>query len=212
MGLGKSGARDARNYWGKFMKITLALCAALLACVPGMAAAQDAEPATEQGFDGVRVEARLGYETPTVSGDGDIYKLGSAVSYGGEIGFDLKVGNKVVVGPYATYEFSSVKLCDGPDCLKEDGNLGVGGRIGVIVSPTVLIYAKAGYANIKFSVDSSIGAGSDSKGGVQGAIGVDVNFGKHFYGFVEGNYGDYGEYFGFNLQRRHVAAGVGLRF
>lgn len=193
------------------MKNYLVLGAALLACAPGIAAAQDAEPA-EQGFDGVRIEARLGYETPTVSGDGDIYKLGSAVSYGGEIGFDLKVGNKVVVGPYATYEFSSVKLCDGLDCLKEDGNLGVGGRIGVAVSPTVLIYAKAGYTNITFSVDSSFGTGSDSKSGIQGAIGVDVNFSKHLYGFVEGNYGDYGKYFGFNLQRRHVAAGVGLRF
>lgn len=179
-----------------------------LACIPGVASAQD----NVGKFDGVRVEGRLGYETPTVSGNGQIYKIGSAVSYGGELGFDIKAGSKVVVGPYAAYEFSSVKLCDGSDCLKEDGNLGVGGRIGVAVSPTILIYGKVGYANIRFTENTSFGSGSDSKGGVQGALGADFNFGKRFYGLLEFNYGDYGKFYGVNLQRRHVAAGVGVRF
>ena len=169
------------------MKIYLALAAAL-SCVPGVAAAQD--------FNGVRAEARIGYETPTISGNGQVYKI----------------GNKVVAGPYAVYEFSSVKLCNGPDCLKEQGNLGVGGRIGVVVSPTVLIYAKAGYASISFKASSGAASASDSKGGVQGALGVDFNFSKHVYGLVELNYGDYGKYFGVNLQRRHALAGVGVRF
>ena len=189
------------------MKIYLALAAAF-ACVPGVAAAQDAN----QDFHGVRAEARLGYETPTVSGDGQIYKIGSAASYGGEIGFDLKAGKKVVVGPYAVYEFSSVKLCDGPDCIKEQGNLGVGGRLGVAVSPTVLLYAKAGYARISFNASTSFGSASTSKDGVQGALGVDVNFSKHAYGMIELNYGDYGSFYGVNLQRRHAVAGVGFRF
>ena len=185
------------------MKIYLALAAAL-SCVPGVAAAQD--------FNGVRAEARIGYETPTISDNGTVYKIGSAASYGGELGFDLKLGNKVVAGPYAVYEFSSVKLCSGVNCLKEQGNLGVGGRIGVVVSPTVLIYAKAGYARITFNANTAFGSGSDSKDGVQGALGVDVNFSKHVYGLVELNYGDYGKYYGVNLQRRHALAGVGVRF
>ena len=185
------------------MKIYLALAAAL-SCVPGVAAAQD--------FNGVRAEARIGYETPTISDNGTVYKIGSAASYGGELGFDLKLGNKVVAGPYAVYEFSSVKLCSGVNCLKEQGNLGVGGRIGVVVSPTVLIYAKAGYASISFKASSGAASASDSKGGVQGALGVDVNFSKHVYGLVELNYGDYGKYYGVNLQRRHALAGVGVRF
>ncbi|MDB5706245.1 MAG: hypothetical protein JWN66_3361 [Sphingomonas bacterium] len=190
------------------MKFFIALAAAL-ACVPGVAFAQDeAAP----GFNGVRAEARIGYETPTISGNGQIYKIGSAASYGGEVGFDAKVGNAVVVGPYAAYEFSSVKLCDGPDCLKEKGNLGAGLRVGVIVAPKVLVYAKGGYANISFTANTAFGSGSDSKSGVQGALGVDVNFSEHVYGLVEFNYGDYGDFYGVNLQRRHVAAGVGVRF
>lgn len=192
------------------MKFVYALAAAA-ACLPGVAAAQDSDTRASQ-FDGIRAEARLGYETPTVSDSGNVYKIGSAVSGGGEIGFDLKAGKSVVVGPYAVYEFSSVKLCDGPDCIKEDGNLGVGGRLGVAVSDKVLLYAKAGYARIGFSANTAFGTGSTTKDGVQGAIGANLNFGKNFYGLVEFNYADYGSFFGVNLQRRHVAGGVGLRF
>lgn len=192
------------------MKKYLALGAALLACAPAMAAAQEAEP-VEQNFNGVRVEARLGYETPTISDDGDVYKIGSAASYGGEIGFDIEAG-KVVVGPYATYEFSSVKLCDGPDCIQEDGNLGAGVRLGFVAAPTVLVYGKLGYARITFSANTAFGSGSGSKDGVQGAIGVNVNFGKHAYGLIEANYGDYGDFYGFGLQRRQVVGGIGVRF
>ncbi|AHE55066.1 outer membrane protein [Sphingomonas sanxanigenens] len=190
------------------MKIYL-LGAAVLASVPGVACAQDV---SADDFDGIRIEARLGYETPTVSEDGDVYKIGSAVSYGGEAGVDFKLGDRVVAGPYITYEFSSVELCDGGECLKEEGNLGAGLRLGYAVSPTVLVYGKLGYASIEFKAETSFGSGSASKGGVQGAIGADVNFGEKFYGFAEINYADYGKFYGINLQRRHVAAGVGFRF
>lgn len=190
------------------MKIYL-LGAAALASVPGVACAQDV---SANDFDGIRIEARLGYETPTISEDGDVYKIGSAVSYGGEVGVDFKLGDRVVAGPYTTYEFSSVELCDYGECLKEEGNLGAGLRLGYAVSPTFLVYGKLGYASITFKAETSFGSASDSKGGVQGAIGTDVNFGKNFYGFAEVNYADYGKFYGINLQRRHVAAGVGFRF
>lgn len=194
---------------GDIMKMKMmAAAAAMFACAPGVALAQD--------FDGARIEARIGYETPTVSGDDlgdeDVYKIGSAVSYGGEIGFDLRASDKVVVGPYANYEFSNVEACDGPDCLQVDGNLSVGGRIGFAVSPTVQIFAKAGYANITLSADTSFGDDSESKGGIQGAIGAAMNFTPNAYGMVEFSYADYGDLYGINLQRRHVAAGVGFRF
>jgi len=183
---------------------------AVLACVPGIAAAQDTGPAPH--FNGIRAEARLGWETPTISDSSGVYKIDSAVSYGGEVGFDAKLGRNVVAGPYAVYEFSSVKLCDTAGCLTEDGNLGVGGRIGVAVSPTVLVYGKVGYARIRFTASSGGVTGSDSADGVQGAIGVNFNLGRNAYAMAEVNYADYGKFAGVNLQRRHVAAGVGLRF
>jgi outer membrane immunogenic protein len=191
------------------MKKLLAATAAFI-CVPGVAAAQDAAPASQ--FNGVRLEARLGYETPTVSDDGDVFKIGSAVSYGGEVGFDVRLGGNVVAGPYATYEFSSVDLCDGGDCLSEDGNLAVGARVGLVVSPRVLVYGKLGYNRIRFTATSGGLSDSESDGGIGGAIGVNVNFGAHVYGLAEINYADFGRFEGINLQRRHVAAGLGVRF
>ena len=193
------------------MKKYLAAVAAFV-CVPGVAAAQDATPVTPASqFDGVRLEARLGYETPTVSEDNNVYKIGSAVSYGGEAGFDLRVGNNVVMGPYATYEFSSVDLCDGTDCLSEDGNLGAGVRVGFVAGRT-LIYGKLGYARIRFTATSGGVSGSESDDGVQGAVGVNFNLSENVYGLAEINYADYGRFAGINLQRRHVAAGIGFRF
>jgi outer membrane immunogenic protein len=184
--------------------------AAVLAFVPGAAMAQDND--NDGKFDGVRAEARIGYETPTVSDSSGIYKIGSAVSYGGEVGFDVKLGKSVVAGPYAVYEFSSVKLCDTGACIKEDGNLAVGGRLGVTVSPKVQIYGKVGYTRITFSANAAFGGGSDSKSGVQGALGVDFNINKNVYLMIEANYGDYGSYGSVNLARRQLAGGVGFRF
>ena len=180
------------------------LVGAACACIPGAASAQD--------LAGPRIEARIGWETPTVSGDGDVYKIGSAVSFGGEAGFDFAAGNKVVVGPYATYEISTIELCDGADCLEIDSNIGLGGRFGYAVTPGSMIYVKAGYAQMKISATSGGVSGSESQGGIQGAIGYEANFGQNFYGKLEANYGDYGKFYGINLQRRHVVAGLGVRF
>lgn len=180
------------------------LIIAAMACVPAAANAQD--------FNGGRVELRLGYETPTVSGGGDVYKIGSAVSYGGEVGYDIQAGHSVVVGPFASYEFSSVKNCDEGYCLKSDGTLNVGGRVGFVVGGNGLLYGKVEYSRLQLTASTPDDKDSTTQGGIGGAIGYEMNFGKMAYGKAEINYADYGDFFGINLQRRHVALGVGLRF
>lgn len=192
----------------------LLVAAAAFSCLPGVAAAQDEAPGNP--FAGARVELRLGYETPTVTSDGDddIYKIGSAVSYGGEIGYDVAVSSKVTLGAYANYEFSSVELCDGTDCIGEKGNLSVGGRVGVAVGPKAALYGKLGYASITLEASSGGASDSDSLGGVQGGLGVEFALTKNTYVSLEGSYADFGELYdtGVNLQRRQVAAGFGFRF
>jgi outer membrane immunogenic protein len=191
------------------MRYHLAAFAAIV-CAPGIAAAQSTDATPH--FNGVRAEARLGWETPTISDSGNVFKIDSAISYGAEAGFDLRLGRSVVAGPYAAYEFSSVKVCSGTDCVSEDGNFGVGGRIGVVVSPRVLVYGKLGYARIRFTAASGGATGSESAEGVQGAIGLNLSLSRHVYGLAEVSYADYGRFQGINLQRRHVAAGIGVRF
>ena len=168
-------------------------------------------PALASDFAGPRVEARLGWETPTVSGDGDVYKLGSAVSYGGEVGYDLAEGKNLFVGPYASFDQSSVTDCFDGTCLKVDYNYQVGGRVGIGFGRAVG-YVKLGYSNMRLTGEVEGFSGHESKGGVGGGIGVDVNAGKLMYWGVEANYSDFGKIEGINFQRRQVAAKVGLRF
>lgn len=196
-------------------KLLIAAVAAAFVCLPGVAAAQDydGDAGPDHSFAGPRIEARIGWETPTVSdGSGTVYKVGQAVSYGGEAGFDVAAGKKVTIGAYANYDVSNVEVCDGGDCLGEKGNLSAGARIGYAASPTVLIYIKGGYNSITMKAKSGTLTGEETKGGVGGALGVEFVVKKHVYAFVEGNYADYGDFFGINLQRRHVAAGLGVRF
>ncbi len=176
------------------------------------AAVAVSSPAFASDYSGGRVEARLGYETPTVSGGGDVFKIGSAVSYGGEAGYDVAAGKNLTVGPYGTLEFSSVKECEDEFCLKVGRNIGAGLRVGYGFKGKYIVYGKLGYANIKMTASDGIDSVSDTKGGIQGALGFEGAIGKNAYWGAEVNYGDYGKFEGINLQRRHVAAKIGFRF
>jgi outer membrane immunogenic protein len=190
------------------MRIMIASAIALAAATPAAAQTTD----SNNSYDGFRAEARLGWETPTVSGDGDIYKLGSAVSYGAEAGFDIAAGPSVTVGPFVSFEQSSVELEeDGSTAsIKVGRNYQVGGRVGFGLGG-VLGYAKLGYSNIKLSLDGTLADYSDTKGGIGGGLGVEGNFGKSTYWGIEGNYSDFGKFEGVNLQRRQVAVKFGVR-
>lgn len=164
---------------------------------------------------GVRLEARAVYETPTVSSvvqNNDVYKVGSAVAFGGEAGFDFAVGSSVVVGPYVTFEKSSVEATDGTDTLKVKDNLGAGLHLGYAVGDKGQIYGKVGYAKLRVEAQSAAISATASGSGFQGAIGYEHGFGEAFYGRVEFGYGDNGRIGGINFQRRHAGIALGVRF
>lgn len=173
------------------------------------------EEAQDNGKAGFRVEARAVYETPTVSSiaqNNDVYKVGSAVAVGGEAGFDIAVGSSVVVGPYVTFEKSSVEATDGVDTLKVKDNLGAGLHVGYAIGSKGLIYGKVGYAKLRVEARSGNLSVTDSGSGFQGAVGYEHGFGEIFYGRVEFGYGDNGRIGGINFQRRHAGVALGVRF
>ncbi|MFD1787493.1 outer membrane protein [Sphingomonas floccifaciens] len=187
------------------MKTILVAAIAAAGVVPSVASAQN--------FNGPRIEARLGYETPAIAENDsdDIYKIGSAVSYGAEAGYDIRT-KRVVVGPYVNYEVSGVKLCDDDICLAERGNFSAGARVGLVAGQRGLVYGKLGYANITLEArDGGSVIDSASKGGIQSALGYEFGLGE-FYGFVEAAYSHYGKFDDINLERRQVAGGIGIRF
>jgi outer membrane immunogenic protein len=194
------------------MKKYLLACA-LVCALPSAASAQDAAPAAIPDFTGARVEARVGWETPTVSSEGEVFKIGQAVSFGGEAGFDFQLGERVVAGPYATYELSGVEACADEDCLEIDDNLGAGVRVGYQAAQNGLVYVKLGYARMGLTLSAEGESASGHLEGFQGALGYEMNFGGGpLYGRIEANYADLGSLGGINFQRRHVALGLGARF
>ena len=193
-------------------KIVIAAVLLLGAAQPAFAADGDTAANSKAG---VRIEARAVLETPTVSdlspGD-EVYKLGSAVAFGGEVGFDLAVSDTVVLGPYATYEISTVESCEAGDCVSATDNYAIGLHGGVRVGSNGLVYAKLGYASLGLEADIGTLEVSDRGAGVQGAIGYEHGFGPNFYGRVEFGYADNGDIFGIAFQRRHAGVALGARF
>ena len=192
---------------GSLKKLVIAVAA--MSAFAGSAHAQDA---SSDAFTGARVEARIGWETPTVSGDGDVYKLGQAVSFGAEAGYDFKLGSTVTFGPYATFETSGVKACDAGDCLRVKSNIAGGGQVGVAVSDNTMIYGKLGYSQIRMNANSGNLSSSENFGGVGGALGVEFGVTEKAYARIEGGYSDYGNIYGINFQRRFFGGSLGYRF
>jgi outer membrane immunogenic protein len=189
-----------------------------------------AVPAHAQ-FSGPRVEARLAYDSVEAAVEtGDPFATDdseSAISYGGEAGYDLQLG-PVVVGAYAGLEGSNLRTCQevfGGDegCIGQGRNLYVGGRLGLPVASRFLVYGKAGYSNgsIDFTYEGDlIGEGfelNEDFGGYHVGIGGEFAVTDNFYGRLEYVHTDYGELdfegdTAGDFSRGQVMVGAGLRF
>lgn len=182
-------------------------------------------------FTGPRVEARLAYDSVEATIEtGDPFETDdseSAISYGGELGYDLQLG-PAVVGAYAGLEGSNLRTCqevfgDDEGCIGQGRNLYVGARAGFTVAPRVLLYGKAGYSNgsIDFSYEGDlVGEGFDLNedfGGYHLGIGGEFAITSSFYGRLEYVHTDYGELdfegeTAGEFTRGQLMVGAGLRF
>jgi outer membrane immunogenic protein len=220
-------------------KILFALAAGTaMASAPAMA--QNVAPVDP--FSGFHVEALAGY---------DVSKAGSSVdddvnedndqsidgfAYGVGAGYDFRAGN-FVVGPEAevTWSTAKTKFDDGDfegfgiGNVKTNRDLYVGARVGYVVTPKTMIYAKGGYTNAKFDVRNASGTVTtnrdlDADGWRIGA-GVEQAISNNVFAKLEYRYSNYekgeldyrgdfpdGDRFNLDLDRHQVMAGVGVRF
>ncbi len=220
------------------MKKALLVLAAGTAFLSVPALAQDADTS----FTGPRVGVLLGYDVTkagsSVDDDANVDNDQSidGVMYGVEAGYDVALGG-LVVGAEASISDSTAKTeFDEGDFegfgignVKANRDLYVGARVGAAVTPTTLLYAKGGYTNAKFDVNSSDGTTELSQDidtdGYRLGAGVEQKFGTNTYAKVEYAYSNYkkgevdfnGELadtdrFDLDLDRHQVVASVGLRF
>lgn len=205
----------------------LVLAAAVAALLPVPALAQDGEyyedDAAPIARDGLRIEGRVVYERindPDETNNIN-YELGSGVGFGGEIGYDVAVSDSVVVGPFVNYEFSTVEECDLDLCVESGGYFAAGLHVGFATGTNSQVYGKLAYSQLEVAVEGSFDDGcgntvfvdeSETGGGVQFAIGYEQGFGESAYGRIEVGSGVNSDIYGFDFQRTHLGAAVGVRF
>ena len=223
------------------MNTKIAILAA--ASLAAMATPAMAQTADEIPFSGVRVGGEVGYDhirsgsTENVDNTRDLKQSIDGVTVGAVVGYDAPVGESLRLGAEASFSGSTAGRDfdnENPTVfnlgnVKADQEIYVGGRIGVVTSPTTMIYAKGGYTNQRFSVIGSngattldqrvdldgwrVGAGAEFAVGRNAYIGAEYRYSNYSEGEVDFA-GDTPDSSRFNLDsdRHQIVATAGVRF
>ena len=211
------------------MKKIITVLALAGVMLPAAAQAQDAYDDVDGDYvssaedkAGLRVEGRLFYERIGDPEDTVIYELGDAVGFGGEIGYDIAVGENIVVGPYANYDISTIESCDVDLCVSSDGFWAAGLHIGFTSGDSGLLYGKLGYSQQSLTVEGEffdelsgqtiILDENEKGGGYNFAFGYEQGFGSTAYGRLEVSISENYDLFTFDFQRTAIGASIGARF
>ena len=143
-------------------KIILAALAGSAALAATPASAQDA-PA----FNGGHIEAITGYDHISDGDDGILYGIGG--------GYDFRTGN-VVLGIEGEVLESTAGECVGNLCVDAGRDFYIGGRIGVVAAPRVLVYGKVGYSNARVEVTQNNVEDHVNLDGIRAGAGVEWQF------------------------------------
>ncbi|MXO86141.1 hypothetical protein GRI38_08880 [Altererythrobacter aurantiacus] len=173
---------------------------------------------------GLRAEGRLFWERLNDPEEdiGINYELGSALGYGAEIGYDMRVSDNIVVGPYATYDFSNVEECEDNLCVASGDYYAFGLHVGFETGAEGLVYGKIGYGNQTVTLqgpytdpetnETFVFDEEESGGGYNFAFGYEHGFGDVLYGRAELGVSESYDIYGFDFQRGYIGAALGARF
>jgi outer membrane immunogenic protein len=184
-----------------------------------------AAPAMAQNapFSGPRIEVLGGYDNLQDGGDGTSEGR-DGFAYGGGVGYDVRRGG-LVLGVEGELTDSTTKarqynaIAAGDRFTVDAGrDFYVGGRIGAVISPQAMVYAKGGYTNarIKSTYDTGTTTLEDRANldGFRVGAGIEYNLTPSSYVKGEYRYSHYGEIenSSIDLDRHQLMAGVGFRF
>lgn len=192
-------------------KLILATVAATMPLGAVAAMAQEAAP-----FTGPRVEGLIGWDQTKAYGDKD-----DGVTYGIAAGYDVAVGQNFIAGLEGEISDSTAKDCSSfasaTDnlCFRAGRDLYAGVRVGVPVTPNVLLYGKAGYTNARYKLtydDGASGALNFRDGrnfdGYRLGAGLEYAITPQAFVKTEYRYSDWED----GLSKHQVLAGAGFRF
>jgi outer membrane immunogenic protein len=192
-------------------KLIIAALFATVAASPSLAQSGSAAP-----FTGPRIEVLGGWDHPTTQAGKD-----DGFAYGVAAGYDFQVG-RAVLGAEGEWSDSTSKSCVNGFTIANDRlcagtgrDLYVGGRVGVAVAPSTLLYAKAGYTNAQVRLRyTGVTGGPDSfrdhenLDGVRVGAGIEQKLTRTAYVKAEYRYSNYEQ----GVERHQVLGGVGVRF
>ena len=196
-------------------------------------------PSDRAPFTGARVGVLVGYDKlqPGSGPNSDINsnRKADGLTYGGDAGYDVAL-NRFVIGGEAEVTGSTADVSNSPRSaaalgygrVKQGRDLYAGARIGYIVAPSTLVYAKGGYTNNRLDLtanDGTVTTGNHyTLDGYRLGAGVEQAIGRSTYAKLEYRYSNYGnarlEYanggntnnFSVDTDRHQIVAGVGVRF
>lgn len=195
-------------------------------------------PAAAQNFSGPRVEGRVGIDGTNISikdtrdfgGRGDFSSGSTAtdLSIGAEVGFDIESG-QLAFGAYAGADFgeNNEPFPDRQLNFETGRNLTAGARVGYVVSPNVLLYAKGGYSNARIKPQFFTGATTAqrnafaefdrSQDGFHVGGGAEFAMRQSFYGRIDFAHHIYDDFdvdanSEFSFRRNQLTAAIGFRF
>ncbi|WP_010544018.1 outer membrane protein [Sphingomonas elodea] len=204
------------------MRNAFLLAVAAIGFTATAAQAQDSTPTSSNGtsFRGIRIEANAGGDRFQSQGNHN-----DKFGYGGTIGFDGQLGERIVIGAEGSYWRANNwnENCSasggGTVCHKSFDEYGAAVRAGVLATPQLLIFAKGGYVVNEQRKRYDAPAGQTSfydhfnTSGYQVGGGVEYSLtGEQtrmpLYVNAQYVYSQYNDH----TARQRVMAGVGLRF
>lgn len=220
------------------MKIRVAILATSIAAVAVPASAQEKAP-----FSGLRIGAEAGYDmlrsgsSEDVDNTRDLKQDIDGVNYAAVVGYDAAVGENLRLGAEASFGDSTASW-DNNNGQPNVFNLGrveaqreiyVGGRVGYVTSPDLMLYAKGGYTAQRFGIEGTNGTVSQSQrldtDGYRIGAGAEYALSDNMYAGLEYRYSNYsegeldfnnntpdGSRFNIDTDRHQVVATVGVRF
>lgn len=211
------------------MKKIISALAILGAFVPATAFAQgdyeDEEEYIAPSKDkaGFRVEGRVFYERidDPIEDANIVYEFGNGVGAGVEFGADFAVGDTIVVGPYVTYDFSSLETCDAGLCFTAPEYWAAGIHVGFVSGESGLIYGKLGYGEQRVALEGTIDDPDfgllvideeETGNGYNFAFGYEHGLGETLYVRGEIGVSQSTDIYGFDLQRGTLGLALGARF
>jgi outer membrane immunogenic protein len=135
---------------------------AAIAATPAFAQDANSSPA----FNGGHVEAITGYDHISGAGGQD------GVLYGVGAGYDFRTGN-AVIGIEGEVLESTAGECAGNVCVDASRDFYIGGRVGAVVAPNLLLYGKLGYSNARVEATSGNVTDSTTLDGIRAGAGVE---------------------------------------